>query len=209
MKLIRRNFVRSLLVGAGGMGLLGERGRIYALAQADDNAGQPAAGHFFFNADQVRTLEAIADQLIPPDDYRGGKDAGVTSFIDKALATWAPEHRWDYLAGLDGVNESSRLMFGHDFAALNAQDQTSVLTTMEKGVAPGEIWRRLRIAQPGSAVERYIDPAGATEGTNSSRAFFDLILRHAMEGYYAHPKYGGNRDSASWKMIGYLGMTHR
>jgi len=99
-------------------------------------------------------------------------------------------------------------MFGHDFAALNTQDQTSVLTTMEKGTAPGEIWRRLRIAQPGSAVERYIDPAVATEGTNSSRAFFDLVLRHAMEGYYAHPKYGGNPDSASWKMIGYLGMTH-
>src|SRR6516225_960471 len=106
MKLIRRNFVRSLLVGAGGMGLWGETGRIYALAQTKNNAGKPAVGHLFFNADQVQTLEAISDQLIPPDDYPGGKDGGVVSFIDRALATWAREHRWDYLAGLDGVNES-------------------------------------------------------------------------------------------------------
>ena len=56
------------MVSAGGMGILGRTGRIYALAQAEDNAGEPATGYVFFNADQVRTLAAIADQLIPSDD---------------------------------------------------------------------------------------------------------------------------------------------
>lgn len=208
MKLIRRNFVRSLLAGAGGMGILGRTGRIYALAQAEDNAGEPAAGYVFFNSEQVRTLEAIADQLIPSDDYPGGKDAGVVYFIDKALAVWAPEYRWDYRAGLDGVNESSQIMFGNDFTALKLKEQTEVLTAMEKGSAPGQVWRKLTIAQPGSPGGRYSSTGGA-ENSNSSRDFFELVLRHAMQGYYAHPKYGGNRDSTSWKMIGYLGMTHR
>ena len=35
--------------------------------------------------------------------------------------------------------------------------------------------------------------------------FFGLIRQHTMEGYYGDPKYGGNRDRVSWKMIGFRG----
>ena len=35
--------------------------------------------------------------------------------------------------------------------------------------------------------------------------FFALVRQHTMEGYYGDPKYGGNRDSVSWKMIGFKG----
>jgi gluconate 2-dehydrogenase gamma chain len=32
--------------------------------------------------------------------------------------------------------------------------------------------------------------------------FFDLVLTHTMQGYYGSPRHGGNRDAASWKMLG-------
>ena len=35
--------------------------------------------------------------------------------------------------------------------------------------------------------------------------FFTLVRQHTMEGYYSDPKYGGNRNSVSWKMIGFKG----
>ncbi|MBI3696496.1 MAG: gluconate 2-dehydrogenase subunit 3 family protein [Acidobacteria bacterium] len=35
--------------------------------------------------------------------------------------------------------------------------------------------------------------------------FFALVRQHTMEGYYGDPKYGGNRNSVSWKMIGFKG----
>jgi gluconate 2-dehydrogenase gamma chain len=35
-----------------------------------------------------------------------------------------------------------------------------------------------------------------------SPAFFDLILTHARQGFYGDPRHGGNRDRASWKMLG-------
>ena len=35
--------------------------------------------------------------------------------------------------------------------------------------------------------------------------FFALVRQHTMEGYYGDPKYGGNRNSVSWKMIGFQG----
>ena len=34
------------------------------------------------------------------------------------------------------------------------------------------------------------------------RAFFDLILTHTRQGFYGDPRHGGNRNMASWKMLG-------
>ena len=35
-----------------------------------------------------------------------------------------------------------------------------------------------------------------------SRLFFELLRQHTMEGYYGSPRHGGNRDAASWRMLG-------
>lgn len=34
-------------------------------------------------------------------------------------------------------------------------------------------------------------------------AFFRLLVSHALEGFYADPGNGGNRDGIAWQMIGY------
>ncbi len=33
-------------------------------------------------------------------------------------------------------------------------------------------------------------------------AFFDLVRKHTLEGYYGSPRHGGNRDAVSWRMLG-------
>ena len=35
-----------------------------------------------------------------------------------------------------------------------------------------------------------------------SRSFFDLLLAHTRQGFYGDPRHGGNRNRASWKMVG-------
>jgi len=35
------------------------------------------------------------------------------------------------------------------------------------------------------------------------KAFFELVLKDVQEGFFADPIYGGNRDMAGWRMIGY------
>lgn len=205
MKLIRRDFFRMTMVAVGGAGLLGRGGRIYALQHAKENKGPTALSCQFFNPAQARTLDAICDQIIPPDEeYPGGKAAGVLYFIDRALMNWAPENRWDYVAGLEGIDESSQVMFGARFADLKWDNQTRVLEAMEKGEAPGQVWSRLQIGG---------DPASRLRGESeedgrSDQKFFDLVVNHTMQGYYADPKYGGNKDTLSWKMIGYVGYKH-
>ena len=36
----------------------------------------------------------------------------------------------------------------------------------------------------------------------ATRSFFDLLVAHAMQGFYGNPRHGGNRDFASWRMLG-------
>ena len=35
--------------------------------------------------------------------------------------------------------------------------------------------------------------------------FFDMLLNDTYEGMFADPLYGGNRDFAGWKLVGYPG----
>ena len=46
----------------------------------------------------------------------------------------------------------------------------------------------------------------------SSAVFFEMVRENAIEGYLSDPLYGGNRNMAAWKMIGFPGanpvLTH-
>ena len=42
----------------------------------------------------------------------------------------------------------------------------------------------------------------------SGRGFFELLLQNTQEGFFADPVYGGNRDMAGWKMIGFPGTRY-
>ena len=35
-----------------------------------------------------------------------------------------------------------------------------------------------------------------------AKPFFDLVVAHTMQGFYGDPRHGGNRDAASWTMLG-------
>ena len=39
----------------------------------------------------------------------------------------------------------------------------------------------------------------------SAQAFFNTVRTHTMEGMFADPIYGGNKDFAGWRLIGFPG----
>ncbi len=39
-------------------------------------------------------------------------------------------------------------------------------------------------------------------GQGLQKEFFELALAHTMQGYYGSPRHGGNRNAASWRMLG-------
>ncbi len=42
-------------------------------------------------------------------------------------------------------------------------------------------------------------------GGGLGAGFFELVRLHTIEGFYGHPRYGGNKNYVSWKMLGFKG----
>jgi len=161
----RRRFIRvSSLVAASG-GLLAGCGRF-----------QPSAT---FTAAERRLVDAMADQVIPPDQDAGGRDAGVGDFLDIQLRGPYQRYLPTYRAGLAKVDETSLRLHGRAFADLPFDAQTALLVRLDGNQVPPGIWK------PGESAE-----------------FFRLVADHCMQGYYGSPRHGGNRDQASWRMLG-------
>jgi len=128
---------------------------------------------------EAKTLAAICDQIIPPDQDPGAAWAGVVNYIDRQLCGPFKHLRNTYRYGIAAVDGSSQALFGLSFADLTSARQVKLLTMMEEGRTPDNVWKRV-----------------------SSVEFFGLLVDHTMQGFYGDPRHGGNREGASWKMLG-------
>jgi gluconate 2-dehydrogenase gamma chain len=177
-----------------------------AQAPAKSSAVQSAPHAYTFLAPpEAAFVEAAVDRLIPADNLTpSGTDCGVAVFIDRQLGgAWGSGDRlymqgpWKkgtptqgyqlpmtpaefFRAGIASANAYCRQTYRKEFDRLGPEQQVQVLQGMEQG----------RIT---------IDHVPAQD-------FFDLLLDAAMEGFFADPIYGGNRDKVSWKMIGFPGV---
>jgi len=166
-------------------------------------------GWVFFTPEEATTMEAVVDRLVPADDLSiGGKEAGCVVYLDRQLAgsygvssrlytggpflpglptqgyqaSGTPSQR--YRAGLAALNSWTRdAKGGKRFAELAPDEQDSVLRDMEAG----------KVSLPNKV---------------DSKGFFNLMLSNTMEGFFADPIYGGNKDMASWKMLGFPGARY-
>jgi gluconate 2-dehydrogenase gamma chain len=164
-------------------------------------------GYIFFDAGEAAFIEAAVARLVPGDAADPGAiEAGVPRFIDRQLAgpygggdhfylrgpipAGTPTQGWQmgapaqvYRAAILAVNRWSADAYGKPFAALDAATQDEALKALESGKA------ELKAA-----------PA--------AKAFFELLLQNTIEGYFADPIYGGNRDMAAWRLIGFPGARY-
>ena len=187
----RRAFLKGAAVGAGavaGAGLVPD-----ALAQQHDQhkpAEAPATtaqahahgGHgAFLNDDNAATVTAFAERLMPGAPGKpGATDAGVLNYIDLALAGAYADQQDFYRRGLAALDAHCRTTYGKPFPQLTPAQQDETITALEAGKATGFTWP-------------------------SAQAFFNTMRTHTMEGMFADPVYGGNRDFAGWVLVGFPG----
>jgi gluconate 2-dehydrogenase gamma chain len=121
------------------------------------------------SGEEAEEVGALTSLIIPSGTTPGAREAGVTYFIDKALATFDRDKREAYRKGLRTVQDRREELF---------PGSTSIAK-----LKPGD---QLRLAQ-------------AIENTE----FFEMLRVHAVMAFLGRPEYGGNRDKAGWKLIGF------
>ena len=162
----------------------------------------------FFTPEEAATIEALVDRLIPADNLTaGGKELGIAVFIDRQLAGAFGDSRALYMRPpfQDGTPQQ-----GGQSGFTPAQRYRASLAALDKAV---------RAANAGKAFTEL--PAGQQDNTitalqkgdlkldvASGRGFFELLLQNTREGFLADPTYGGNKDMASWRMIGFPGARY-
>jgi gluconate 2-dehydrogenase gamma chain len=207
----RRNFLKQAVVGTAAAAAITPA--VEAVTPAPPQAAQkaaspapaPPAGYIFLNANEAAFVEAFVDVIVPADEFTAsGTDLGLATFIDRQLGgAWGKGDRlymqgpWQqgspgqgyqlpmtpaqfFRTSIAAVNRHCREANGKEFDRLPAADKQKVMEDLGAGkIALGEI---------------------------SSRQFFDAAYQAVMEGMFADPIYGGNRDKAAWKMVGYPGV---
>ena len=188
----RRAFLIGAAVGAGavaGKGLVPE-----ALAQtheqhkATDAPATTAQSHAhgsghgaFLNDDDAATVEAFTERLMPGALGKpGARDAGVLNYIDLALSGAYQDLQDFYRRGLTSLDAYCRKTYNASFVKLDAPRQDEVIMALEQNKATEFTWP-------------------------SAPAFFNTMRTHTMEGMFADPIYGGNKDFAGWRLVGFPG----
>ncbi|MGZ8198774.1 MAG: gluconate 2-dehydrogenase subunit 3 family protein [Burkholderiales bacterium] len=155
---------------------------------------------------EVRFLDAALARLVPADELGpGAKEADVSFFIDRQLTSvWGVHGRnyrqgpWQegtpqqgfqsrltpqeiYRAGIRETNKYCTAKYEKNFEFLTPARQDEVLRELEAG--------RIELE------------------SLPSKLFFSLLLRNTMEGFFGDPMYGGNRDKAGWRLVGFPGVA--
>ena len=125
-----------------------------------------------FTSAEAKLIEALCGQIIPEDGAPGAKEAGVLYYLDQQLAGPLKRFAGAYKTGLALLDETCRTSEGKLFLELPFVTQTKFLQRIE------------------------------SSGSPDLRSFFRTIVDQTMQGFYGSPEHGGNRDEASWRMLG-------
>ncbi len=140
------------------------------------------SGSLVLNPVEIATVEAIFERLFPADgDGPGARDIGAAAYLDLALAGALKSFTSAYRSGLAAIDGASKSVAGDSFRFLAAPEQDQLLGMLQNGDLPEPF------------------PVPQTE-------FFVLMRQHCLEGLFADPLYGGNRNKSGWKAIGHPGV---
>ncbi|QHC35608.1 hypothetical protein FMA36_09045 [Komagataeibacter xylinus] len=137
-----------------------------------------SAGDAVSSPRMARFLNSLADIIFPPGkDTPGGGDIGAGDYINRALGGAYQAYR-PFYASLHAACDAA--CTSRDFLTAPLAEQQSCVAMLEAGTLPG------------------IDL-----GEDSP---FRMLMRHMREGLFCDPSYGGNRDFAGWKAVGFPGV---
>jgi gluconate 2-dehydrogenase gamma chain len=201
----RRDFLKGAVVG-GAAAAATATPIPAASAPAQPADAQPTAeGYAFLNLDEAAFVEALVDHMVPADQLTPkGTDIGINIYIDRALAgAWGKGDRlymqgpWKpgvpsqgyqlpltpaqlYRAGISATNAHCSKTYGKLFDRLDEKQREEVLVALSTGKV-------------------------TFDSGPPARVFWTTVYQTVMEGMFSDPIYGGNRNKAGWRLIGFPG----
>jgi gluconate 2-dehydrogenase gamma chain len=208
----RRRFLKSAGVAGASLPLLiasrGEAAPVPAQAAhpASTALATDAPGYQILSLEEAAFTEALVDHMWPKDELTpSGTAIGIATFIDRQLAgafgqgdrlysqgpfrKGKPQHGYQlpltpaeyFKAGVEAAGAACLRRFHRSFDKLTADEREQFL----QDLAGGKV----------------------TEASIDLAAWFNGLVYPLFErGAFADPIYGGNRDKAAWRMIGYPGL---
>ncbi len=163
--------------------------------------------HYFTEAEGA-AVEALVDRIIPTDALTpGGKDLGLAVYIDRQLA--GPYGRAE-----DGYRgepfRSGTKEQGPQSPVTPARYYREALAALDqycRGKFAGRSFVQLNDQDKDQLLEGLENDSVKLEG-GKGQDFFKQLTKDTQEGFFADPIYGGNKDMASWKMIGFPGARY-
>jgi len=160
-------------------------------------------------------VAAACARLIPPRErHPGGAALGCADYIDGLLGAFTVEPPRIFAGGPFSGRAGGAAGFG-EFLPLSRVEDLAWRTRIEGSReiperefnGPVRGWQdeyRSGIAALGDDFTT-VDAATQDARLDALPEFRALLYRHACEGAYAPPEYGGNRDQAGWRAIGFPG----
>ena len=211
----RRRFLKSAVAG-GAVAAVGVPGAVDAQANAAAAAAAAKAdaapkGYTYLNPEEAAFVEALVDHMVPADKLTPkGTDLGLAIYIDRALAgSWGKGDRL-YQSGPWKQGAPSQ---GYQLPLTPAELYRAGIAATNRHCAKayGKGFDRITEAQREELLRGLADGKVVFDGGPPAGVFFGVAYQTVMEGMFADPIYGGNRDKAGWKMVGFPGViaTHQ
>jgi gluconate 2-dehydrogenase gamma chain len=178
----------------------------------------------FFTKEEAATVDAMVARLIPGNNASpGAREAAVPTYIDTKLAQFATFATPTYfdapfakpILGAAGpqpaagktieVNAAELPRYGFQSDATPQDAYRAGLAALDRFTRKehGVRFTRLEAARQDAVLE--VLESGEAAGFPEAKGFFKMVLEDTYEGMFADPEYGGNRDYAGWKLVGYPG----
>ena len=170
---------------------------------------------YFLTQHEYAVVGRCADRLLPPHGtFVGGAAAGAADYVDLTLGAFAFDPPRIWAGGPFSGRFGGAATFDR-FVPLSRVEELAWRTRIEgsRGLAerewngPVRGWQEIYREGIGALGPAFLELSGdeqdaALRGVPELR---QLLFEHTCEACYGAPEYGGNRDLAGWRMIGYAG----